>query len=93
MENTHRTEKTHQTPESLLEDLKQCRKRGYALDFGEFVDGMIAIAVPVTDSNGRFVASLAFHGPMQRLSLDDVISRKHHLLEGAEALKIALFEE
>jgi DNA-binding IclR family transcriptional regulator len=87
------TEKTHQTPESLLEDLKLCRKRGYSLDFGEFVDGMIAIAVPVTDSNGRFVAALAFHGPMQRLSLDDVISRRHHLFEGAEALKIALIEE
>lgn len=87
------TEKTHLTAQSLLEDLKLTRKRGYAIDSEEFMDGMVAIAVPVTDVNGRFVASLAFHGPIQRLSIEDMESRKEHLFEGAEALSTALFED
>lgn len=87
------TEQTHQTTETLLEDLKNCRKRGFAVDDQEFWDGMVAIAVPVTDPNGRFVAALAFHGPVQRLNVEEMISRKHHLLEGAEALKTAFFDE
>lgn len=86
------TDKTHTTAESLLEDLKLCRKRGYAIDSEEFMKDMVAISVPVTDSHGRFVAALAFHGPIQRLSLEDLEGRKQHLLEGAEALKNALFD-
>ena len=86
------TDKTHVTAESLLEDLKLCRKRGYAIDSEEFMKDMVAISVPVTDSHGRFVAALAFHGPVQRLSLEDLEGRKQHLLEGAEALKHALFD-
>ena len=64
------TDKTHVSPETLLDDLVVCAKRGYALDSEEFMDGMVAIAVPVTDIHGRFVASLAYHGPSQRMSLE-----------------------
>lgn len=87
------TEKTHLTVETLLEDLKLTRKRGYAIDSEEFMDGMVAIAVPVTDVNGRFVASLAFHGPIQRISIEDMESRKEHLFDGAKALSVALFDD
>ncbi|MEW7008785.1 MULTISPECIES: IclR family transcriptional regulator [unclassified Lentilitoribacter] len=87
------TDKTHQTAASLLEDLKQTRKRGYAIDDEEFMDDMVAIAVPVTDAKGRFVASLAFHGPIQRISIDEMISRKQHLFDGAVALSTALFDD
>lgn len=87
------TGKTHITKDSLLEDLNICRKRGYALDQEEFFDGMVAIAVPVTDCRGRFVASLAFHGPIQRISVQSMIERKQHLLDGADQLKTALFAE
>ncbi|WP_307959223.1 IclR family transcriptional regulator domain-containing protein [Sinorhizobium medicae] len=33
--------------------------------------GLIAIAVPVFDRNGRVVASLACHAPKARMTLDD----------------------
>lgn len=87
------TKKTHPTAQSLLEDLKLTRKRGYAIDSEEFMPDMVAIAVPVTDVNGRFVASLAFHGPIQRLSIEDMEARKEHLFEGAKALSKALFDD
>ncbi len=85
------TQKTHQTQEGLLADLAECEKRGYALDNEEFMDGMVAIAVPVTDTLGRYVASIAFHGPIQRVSVNDLVARKDILLDGAKTLKDSLF--
>lgn len=85
------TDKTHIDPETLLADLAVCAKRGYALDSEEFMEGMVAIAVPVTDIFGRFVAALAFHGPSQRLSIETLEGHKDVLLKGAETLKISLF--
>lgn len=86
-----RTDKTHVTSESLLKELKETARRGYALDNQEFVDGMIAIAVPIRDPQGRFAAALAFHGPVQRLSIDDAVRRKDVLTEGARRLTEVLF--
>jgi DNA-binding IclR family transcriptional regulator len=85
------TENTHQTTQSLTDDLAHCAKRGYALDTEEFMMGMLAIAVPVTDPNGRFVAALAFHGPSQRLDLDILLKRLTYLQDGARRLCEALF--
>jgi len=85
------TDNTHVSPESLLDDLAHCAKRGYALDSEEFMDGMVAIAVPVTDIHGRFVAALAYHGPSQRLSLEQAEKRIDVLFKAAETLKASLF--
>ena len=47
---------------------------------------MVAIAVPVLDSQGRFLAALAFHGPCMRLTLDKLVEGKPVLLEAARRL-------
>lgn len=88
---TKLTDKTHVSPETLLDDLALCAKRGYALDSEEFMDGMVAIAVPVTDIQDRFVAALAYHGPSQRLSLEHAEKRIDVLFKAAETLKASLF--
>ncbi len=85
------TPRTHTSAETLLADLKEIRKRGYALDDEEFMEDMVAIAVPVSDTEGRFVGALAFHGPCQRLSLQDAIARKDFMIESAAKLTAALF--
>ncbi len=85
------TDKTHVTAETLLDDLALCAKRGYALDSEEFMDGMVAIAVPITDIQGRFVAALAYHGPSQRLSLELAEKRIDVLFKAADNLKASLF--
>ena len=72
--------------DALLEELAQIRKRGYALDNEEFVEGMVAIAVPVKDPERRYVGALAVHGPIQRLGLEDAVSKRDILLDGAERL-------
>lgn len=85
------TKHTLCNPADLLADLASSARRGYTLDSQEFMEGMNAIAVPLTDETGRFVASLACHGPAQRLTVEKAVSQKQVLLEGAIALRQALF--
>ncbi len=85
------TPRTHTDPASLLQDLAEIAERGYALDQEEFVEGMVAIAVPIRDTQGRFVAALAFHGPAQRVSLTEAVANRAILLDGARRLTAALF--
>lgn len=87
------TAHTHVTQESLLDELGRIRKQGYALDQEEFMDGMIAIAVPVVDPNGRFVAGVAYHGPTQRMSLAEAVEKKDILLDAAAKLSKVMFPE
>ena len=86
------TNQTLTKPEALLEELKRISDQGFALDNEEFIDGMVAISVPVTDSEGRFGAALAFHGPRQRITPDGAINRLKPLLIGAKRLSNALFD-
>ena len=75
------------SPDRLLEELEEVVERGYALDREEFLEGMVAAAVPVADGQRDFVAALALHGPTQRLSLEDAAAARHTLLECAEQLR------
>lgn len=84
------TQATHTAPETLLAELSEIAERGYSLDREEFVEGMVAIAVPVVDGSGRFIAALAFHGPTQRISIDGAIARRDVLFEAAERLGQAI---
>ena len=86
------TPNTHRNCESLLDDLKSVSRLGYALDREEFVEGMVAIAVPIKDPTGRYLASVAFHGPVQRISVESSIAQKDVLLEAAEALADVLIQ-
>ena len=85
------TPNTIVSPSRLSTELELIADRGFSIDNEEFMEGMVAIAVPVTDPNKRFVAALAFHGPTQRITIDQAIARKDILLEGAQNLKQALF--
>jgi DNA-binding IclR family transcriptional regulator len=85
------TANTITNPQTLMAELQQIARQGYALDNEEFMDGMVATAVPVRDPNGRFVAALAFHGPVQRISIDHAIARAEDVRAAAERLGEVLF--
>lgn len=55
------------------------------------MEGMIAIAVPVSDPSGRFFAALAYHGPTQRVSLGGAVKDAAMLKSAAERLTSAIF--
>ena len=88
---TEKTSNTHVTRASLELDLDRIAARGFALDEEEFIEGMIAIAVPVTDHAGRFTAAIAFHGPVQRISIDYAIEKLPVLQAAASKITDALF--
>ena len=63
------------TPETLTDaqalraECVQIAAQGHADDRGEFIAGLIAVAVPVLDSQGRPRAAIAVHAPTARMSL------------------------
>ncbi len=56
--------------DTLVESVAAIRKNGYSTDNEEFMDGMVALAVPVMDSNGRLMATVSFHAPTLRFSIE-----------------------
>lgn len=80
-------------PAELTARLARVRAAGHSTDDQEFMAGMIAYAVAVRDPGGRFVAALAFHAPMQRVSLEAGLAHVPVLEEGARRLEALMFGE
>jgi len=66
--------------------LDTIRKTQVGTDDQEFLEGMVAVAVPVTDAAGRFFAALAVHAPVMRMSLDQAMTHVPVLREAASQL-------
>lgn len=73
---------------TLRRELKGIAERGYSTDNEEMIDGLVALAVPVRDGNGRFLAALAVHGPLPRFSIEK--ARGHLALFRSAAHELAL---
>ncbi len=86
-----KTSNTITDPDALLRELTEIAKQGYALDREEFLDGMIAIAVPVLDNAGRYSASVAFHGPTQRVTIEEAIAQKDVMVAASKKLTDTIF--
>jgi len=56
-------------PKELAAEIALIRERGYATDAEEFMEGMVAIAVPIHDDFGRLMSTLSVHAPTQRMSI------------------------
>jgi DNA-binding IclR family transcriptional regulator len=67
------TENTIVDPEALQKALRRIRSEGIGTDVGEFLEGSVALAVPVTDGTGRVCATVAVHGPAPRVTLRSAI--------------------
>jgi DNA-binding IclR family transcriptional regulator len=50
-------------------DLAAIRRLGYATEEDEFQPGVIAVAVPIQDGQGRILGTLSIHGPSHRFSM------------------------
>lgn len=71
---------------ALREELEMTRKRGFSTDNEEFMQGMAAIAVPIHDLQGRLMSTLSVHAPLQRLGLNELVSRVDILKSAASEL-------
>jgi len=61
------TRNTTMDLDALGAELELTRKRGYAVDNEEYIEGMVALAIPVTDRQNRLFATLSFHAPVMRV--------------------------
>lgn len=83
---TAMTSKTITDAAQLKAALKAIRAQGYATDDEEFMDGMVAIAVPIVDSKDRLVSTLSIHAPEQRHHLSDLLANLGSLRAAAAEL-------
>lgn len=65
-------------------ELTKIAQQGYSLDNEEFLLGMAAIAVPVTDKDGAIIATVACHAPSVRFNIEQA---KEHLPQLRQAAK------
>ena len=83
-----------QTPQTITDQEKLCaelaeiRNRSYATDNEEFMAGMVAIAVPIKDSQGRLLTTLSIHSPKQRHDIDGLIDNLAQLRKAANRLEM-----
>ena len=78
---------------SVLEkELELTRKRGFAVDNEEYIEGMVALAIAVTDHQKRLYATLSFHAPVMRVPFDTLESYLPLLRSAAEQLRELLEE-
>lgn len=77
---------TIQSTELLAAEIMLTKRQGYAVDDEEFVDGMIAIGVPVYGPSRRLFRTLSFHAVKQRMPLQKVLTHVPLLKAAAERL-------
>lgn len=80
------TSNTISDPDTLETVLERIRADGFGDDNEEFLEGMVAVAVPVRDDKGRLIATLAMHGPTQRLTLEAAKAQLPALRRAADKL-------
>ncbi len=84
------TKKTILDKDVLKDQLKEVVDQAVGYDSGEYIDGMIALAVPVKNEMDEVLYSIAVHAPSARVSLDDL--KLHLPAMQAAAVKIAELE-
>ncbi len=84
------TKNTITDSEKLMKELKKVRSDRIGFDNEEFVEGMIAIAVPINDMMGRVCATLAIHGPKPRLTRKKAMEHLPVLRNAAERLEATI---
>jgi len=70
----------------LKRELKRLAPQDIGIDNEEFMQGMIAVAVPLRSEDGLFYGALAMHAPTARMSLSDAINHIPKLKNAAADL-------
>lgn len=74
----------------LERHLARIAAQDYSIDNEEFLQGLVAIAVPIRDDTGCVVAALACHAPVARLSVKKAVDLLPKLRLAADKLAITL---
>jgi DNA-binding IclR family transcriptional regulator len=69
------TETTLTTIPAVQRELERIRSQGFSIDNEEYLGGVICVAVPILDPQGRICAALAMQAPRARMNLNEM--QKH----------------
>ena len=80
------------SPDSLAERLAEIRRRGFAIDLEEYVQGVTGLAAPIFDYRGKVVGAVGVAGPTDRMpsSDDDIVRMAKLVIEAASEISTAL---
>ena len=92
VERVRHTEATITDHDKLVAALEEIRNRGYAINYGEDVAGLIALAVPIRDPGGHVVAGLAMHVPEARMNVVQLTRWKDRMAAAAHDIAGLLFQ-
>lgn len=81
-----KSENTITDVETLTAELDKIASNGIGTDNEEFIQGLVAVAVPIRAQNGRMVATLATHGPVIRMPFDVALGHVERLRQAADEL-------
>ena len=70
----------------LTEELKRIKSNGFGVDNEEFMDGMVAVSVPIFNNSGEICFTTAIHAPTVRKSLESLKEHLPLLQEAAKAM-------
>lgn len=77
--------------EAILEDLRQTRRRGYAIDNMEREPGIRCIGVPVYNSFGKLVAGLSTSGPETTMTDEKMLECTRILRDAAARIRERIY--
>jgi len=69
------TPNTITNEEDLKTELKRIRREDIGVDNEEFIQGMIAVSVPLKNSEGQFFGALAMHAPSARMNMKKALEQ------------------
>lgn len=72
--------------DALKQELKRLRQADIGIDNEEFMQGMVAVAVPLKNAAGQFYGALAMHAPSARMSLEVAMQQLPRIKEAAGEL-------
>jgi DNA-binding IclR family transcriptional regulator len=77
-------------PEILYDELERVRRDGYAINRGQWREGVGGVAAPIRDGGGAVVAAVGISGPTDRLRLKVLRSFTPLVIAAAERISRAL---
>lgn len=74
----------------LEKELERVRRNGYAINRGEWRDGVGGVAAPIRDSRSMVVAAVGLSGPVDRLKAPALREHAQLVVEAAEGISCEL---
>lgn len=85
-----RTRATITDPERLMEELAAVRREGYAVNWAELEEDLVAVAAPVHDHRGEVVAAVSISAPLSRVRRESLPELGRHVADAALGLSADL---